>query len=246
MRVLGYILSFVLLIASGVSIGSDGMSFSPIVGILVAFVMLYYLNRGAKSKKTLKLKWEAKSGNEELDKLNEEVFEKALNDFNALENERQGLKDKELNQQLVKMQGIAANFLRYLQEHPEKVGLARRFVDYYQDRALLLLRKFKELEKTQLHTQEIEDTKQKIKDVLDSFDEAYEDQFSKVLNAQMMDLDAELKVMKQTLESDGIQAEEEPPQLSKSSPQEDAGKVFWRDLLQDTKNLFTQPDKKKR
>ena len=52
--------------------------------------------------------------------------------------------DDELRKQLRKMQGIAKNFLTYLQQHPERMSLARRFVDYYQDRALLLVRKYQE------------------------------------------------------------------------------------------------------
>ena len=113
--------------------------------------------------------------------------------------------------QLRKMQGIAKNFLTYLQQHPERMSLARRFVDYYQDRALLLVRKYQELEKTGLEAQEVQQSKWDIKQLLDKFDEAYEDQFSKVLNAQLMDLDAEMKVMKQNMAADGIQTE--PPKV---------------------------------
>ena len=93
------------------------------------------------------------------------------------------------------MQGIANNFLTYLQQHPERMSLARRFVDYYQDRALLLVRKYQELEKTGLEAQEVQQAKEEIKQLLDNFDEAYEDQFSKVLNA------------KQNMAADGIQTE---------------------------------------
>ena len=100
------------------------------------------------------------------------------------------VQDNELRKQLRKMQGIANNFLTYLQQHPERMSLARRFVDYYQDRALLLVRKYQELEKTGLEAQEVQQAKEEIKQLLDNFDEAYEDQFSKVLNAQLMDLDA--------------------------------------------------------
>lgn len=53
----------------------------------------------------------------------------------------------------------------------------------------------------------MQQAKGEIKQLLDNFDEAYEDQFSKVLNAQLMDLDAEMKVMKQNMAADGIQTE---------------------------------------
>lgn len=146
-----------------------------------------------------------------MDKLNDELFSKAVDDFNAIEKEMKHVDDDELRKQLRKMQGIAKNFLTYLQQHPERMSLARRFVDYYQDRALLLVRKYQELEKTGLEAQEVQQSKWDIKQLLDKFDEAYEDQFSKVLNAQLMDLDAEMKVMKQNMAADGIQTE--PPKV---------------------------------
>ena len=45
------------------------------------------------------------------------------------------------------------------------------------------------------------------KGLLNNFDEAYADQFSKVLNAQLMDLDAEMKVMKDNMAADGLKPE---------------------------------------
>ena len=62
-------------------------------------------------------------------------------------------------------------------------------------------------------------SKWEIKQLLDKFDEAYEDQFSKVLNAQLMDLDAEMKVMKQNMAADGIQTE--PPKVEPQAKRSD-------------------------
>ena len=147
----------------------------------------------------------------------EKNFDK--DDLEAIEKEMKHVDDDELRKQLRKMQGIAKNFLTYLQQHPERMSLARRFVDYYQDRALLLVRKYQELEKTGLESQEVQQSKWEIKQLLDKFDEAYEDQFSKVLNAQLMDLDAEMKVMKQNMAADGIQTE--PPKVEPQAKRSD-------------------------
>lgn len=180
-------------------------AFSLVFGVFI----LYWIHR--RNKKKFNPELEFSSGNEEVDKLNDELFSKAVDDFNAIEKEMKHVDDDELRKQLRKMQGIAKNFLTYLQQHPERMSLARRFVDYYQDRALLLVRKYQELEKTGLEAQEVQQSKWDIKQLLDKFDEAYEDQFSKVLNAQLMDLDAEMKVMKQNMAADGIQTE--PPKV---------------------------------
>ncbi|MGN0945563.1 MAG: 5-bromo-4-chloroindolyl phosphate hydrolysis family protein [Megasphaera sp.] len=180
-------------------------TFSLVFGVFI----LYWIHR--RNKKKFKPELEFSSGNEEVDKLNDELFSKAVDDFNAIEKEMKHIDDNELRKQLRKMQGIAKNFLAYLQQHPERMSLSRRFVDYYQDRALLLVRKYQELEKTGLEAQEVQQAKRDIKEILDKFDEAYEDQFSKVLNAQLMDLDAEMKVMKQNMAADGIRTEQPQP-----------------------------------
>lgn len=188
-------------------------TFSLAFGVFI----LYWIHR--RNKKKFKPELEFSSGNEEVDKLNDELFSKAVDDFNAIEKEMKHVDDDELRKQLRKMQGIAKNFLTYLQQHPERMSLARRFVDYYQDRALLLVRKYQELEKTGLEAQEVQQSKWEIKQLLDKFDEAYEDQFSKVLNAQLMDLDAEMKVMKQNMAADGIQTE--PPKVEPQAKRSD-------------------------
>ena len=63
----------------------------------------------------------------------------------------------------------------------------------------MLTKKFQDLEKTGLTTEEVLSTQKNIKNILMNFDEAYEKEFTKVLNAQIMDLEAEMKVMKETL-----------------------------------------------
>lgn len=71
----------------------------------------------------------------------------------------------------------------------------------------MLVQKYKELEQTGLDAAEVQQSKLQIKRLLNNFDEAYADQFSKVLNAQLMDLDAEMKVMKDNMVADGLKPE---------------------------------------
>lgn len=200
MRVLMFFIALLCFVTAGI------LEITNIPGILALIVGLVALRFAFRGKK-FKPKVVVSSGNEELDKLNTELFKRAVEDFNTLEREMKTLNDKELRKQVGKMQGIAKNFLTYLQSHPERISLARRFVDYYQDRAILLVQKYKELEQTGLDAAEVQQSKVQIKGLLNNFDEAYADQFSKVLNAQLMDLDAEMKVMKDNMAADGLKPE---------------------------------------
>lgn len=205
MRVFMFFIALLCFVTAGYS------GFTEPIGIFALIVGIFALRFAFRRKKKFKPKVDIATGNEELDKLNMGLFKKAVEDFNTLDQEMRTLNDKELKKQIGKMQGIAKNFLTYLQGHPERISLSRRFVDYYQDRAILLVQKYKELEKTGLDAAEVNQSKMQIKRLLDNFDEAYADQFSKVLNAQLMDLNAEMKVMKENMAADGLK-----PQIPES------------------------------
>ena len=133
-----------------------------------------------------------------------ESFDKAVSDYNAINDTIRHLEDEELIAQLKKMQAIAHNMIGYLQEHPEKLSLADQFVNYYQDRALSLSRQFREFEAMNLNSDDIARLKAKIKITLSSFDEAYEAQFTRMVSDKILELESELQVARQIMSDAGI------------------------------------------
>lgn len=176
--------------------------FVPVLLAVAGF--LVYKGEGKTKKLTLKL---GKMDAEAADML-QESFDKAVTDFNFIQSALQQIKDRDLVKQLQKMQHISRNFLYYLKEHPQKISSARKFIDYYQDRAAALTEKYIELEQTGLAAGDVQNVKERMKETLSSFDEAYEEQFLTVLNHQVMDIDAELTVMEQNFAEDGIHDED--------------------------------------
>ena len=134
----------------------------------------------------------------------QENFEKAVADFRYIEEARKKITDRELSAQLSKMQRVAQNLIANLEKNPERIPLAYKFIDYYQDRAVKIIQQYQELEATGLSTNRVQDLKGKMKVMLSSLDVAYEDQFEHVLNDQIISADAELKVMEQQLDAEGI------------------------------------------
>ena len=204
MRILGYIIVFIcFLIPLWEFIATREVYCGPMA--LVGIFILYKLSHKGQKVSPIKKDIDVHSGNDELDRMHRDCFAKAVSDYDALENAMLTITDVVMQEQLKKMQGISTRFLSYLQDHPEKIGLSRHFIEYYQDRAVMLVQKFQDLEKTGLTTAEVQSAKDDIKTILMNFDEAYEKEFTKVLNAQLMDLDAEMKVMKETLKNEGIE-----------------------------------------
>ena len=134
----------------------------------------------------------------------QENFDKATADFNFLEEAKENISDRELKNQIRLLQRTAKNLLNHLEKNPERIALAYKFIDYYQDRAVKIVKQYRELEETHLTTDKIEDLKSRMKQTLAALDDAYQDQFEHVLNDQIISVDAELKVMEQQLDSAGI------------------------------------------
>ena len=131
-------------------------------------------------------------------------WEKAREDYNRVEAARTKIRDSQLSRQLGLMQQEAARLLNYVEKHPERIAAAGRFIHYYQDRAAGLCEQYRELEETKLETDQVRQVKARLKETLVSFDEAYNAEFTKIINSQLLDMDAELTVMQQSLEAEGI------------------------------------------
>ena len=134
----------------------------------------------------------------------QENFDKAMDDFKYIEEARKNISDRELSTQLARMQRVAKKLLANLEKNPERIPLAYKFIDYYQDRAVKIVKQYQELEETELSTDRIRDLKERMKTTLAALDDAYADQFEHVLNDQIISADAELKVMQQQLDAEGI------------------------------------------
>jgi TM2 domain-containing membrane protein YozV/5-bromo-4-chloroindolyl phosphate hydrolysis protein len=136
----------------------------------------------------------------------QENFDKAMDDFKYIEEARRKISDRELSMQLSRMQKVARKLLANLEKNPERIPLACKFIDYYQDRAVKIVKQYQELEETELSTDRVQDLKARMKQTLSALDDAYADQFEHVLNDQIISADAELKVMQQQLDAEGIKS----------------------------------------
>ena len=134
----------------------------------------------------------------------QENFDKATADYSYLESARENISDRELSTQLRRLQQTAKNLLNHLEKNPERIALAYKFIDYYQDRAVKIVKQYQELEETHLSTDRIRELKARMKQTLAALDDAYQDQFEHILNDQIISADAELTVMEQQLDAEGI------------------------------------------
>lgn len=163
----------------------------------------------------------------------QESFDKAVADYNSLNDIIRSLSDRALAEQLQKMQAIALKMLNYMKDHPEKVPLADQFIHYYQDRAVTLSKQFLEFEEMNLNTKEIMQLKENTKTTLESFDEAYEAQFSRMVSDKVMEMESELQVARQIMSDAGIKNKPETAAPHDAADSQPASQGSAEDIVRD-------------
>lgn len=133
-----------------------------------------------------------------------EQLVKGWRDYQEIEVVRSRLRDKGLADQVMRLQCRAEGILSYLNDHPQSLHAAGRFINYYQERTASLVRKCVSLESAGISTPGSREVIQRTATILAGFEDAYEKQFAKVIDMQLLDMRAELKVAHQELVGDGI------------------------------------------
>lgn len=132
-----------------------------------------------------------------------EKFGEAQKDFARLKKAVMEIKEEELKMQCTQLLETAESILKYLADHPEKIMAARRYIDYYQETAANILENYLELQKTKLATKEAEEIMKKTREGVLILKEAFGLQLQKLMENELMDMEADLNLLKQTLSSEG-------------------------------------------
>lgn len=156
----------------------------------------------------------------------QESWEKAQNDHQRLAEVQTKIQDAELRKHLGTLVQVSSRILAYLKPRAERVLTARRFIDYYQDRAVKLSEEYQSLEQTGLETEQVRQTRARLKETLFGFEAAYAAEFEKIINPQLMDMDAEMSVMQQHFKTEGLSDTEEHKNAARQERRDSAS--LWR------------------
>ena len=103
------------------------------------------------------------------------------------------------------LERIAGNIRDYLVQNPKKIPAARRYIDYYQETAANILEHYVQLQDTQLSTVETRELAKKTSETVSVLKDAFALQFEKLMQNELMDMDADLNLLKQTLRAEGYE-----------------------------------------
>ena len=140
-------------------------------------------------------------GGEELQKLLEEA-RKDLKQISRAAREITNIKAKEDAEAL---EAGGRRILSYLEENPEKISMARRVFTYYLDTAAGLLERYTQLQETGLRTPEVTEALRKTAGTFPVLNEVFEKQFTRLMEGELMDVEAEISLLENTLKMEGGQ-----------------------------------------
>ena len=100
---------------------------------------------------------ESLRGGEEMQRL----LDDARNDLNKMKGSTSKIKDNSVQSDAHSLCDTGERIYVYLNEHPEKISLAKRFFTYYLDTAVNILSRYVEIQNTGLNTYEVNEVMKK-------------------------------------------------------------------------------------
>ena len=170
--------------------------FSAVLAVLLYMALTLLLKP---ARKIGKVKVETLRDGEHLS----EKLEEARADLKSIERSMTKIRDLELKEESERLHRTAGNILKYLEENPGKIPQARQFIDYYQDTASQLLEKYVDLQNTGLNTEDTRRLKVQTEEAIRTLNEAFENQFQKLMSEELLDMEAELQLLRQTMKMEG-------------------------------------------
>ena len=122
-------------------------------------------------------------------------LKEAREDLEAISRSMEQIEDREIKEGSMRLHRTAAGILAYLEKHPDRIDMARRFIDYYQDTASSLLARYVELQNSGLDTPEIQKLKEDVKKATAALNKAFEQQFARIMSSEILDMDVEIRTI---------------------------------------------------
>jgi 5-bromo-4-chloroindolyl phosphate hydrolysis protein len=112
--------------------------------------------------------------------------------------------DEAVSERIDRIERVTASIIHTLEEHPERIEDARRFMNYYLPTTMKLLESYNLMEDQSYQGKNIQAARRRIEDVLDKLVMAAEAQQDKLFRAEAMDVDAEIDALETMMASDGL------------------------------------------
>ena len=133
----------------------------------------------------------------------EKRLEEAREDFESIRQSVEKIQDQEIREESGKLYKTSSNILAYLEKNPDRISMAGRFIDYYQDTASSLLKKYVELQNSGLDTPDARSLKTNTKNAIPMLNKAFDQQFQRMMRNELTDMDVEIQMIENMMKMEG-------------------------------------------
>ncbi len=116
--------------------------------------------------------------------------------------------DPEVSAKILRIEDLTKKIFAILDQRPEKEPQLYNFLNYYLPTTLKALESYARLEAQGIETAAIKEAKQKINHALDELADGYEKQLDKLFEDDVVDITADIDVMRKMLQKDGLKEDE--------------------------------------
>lgn len=121
------------------------------------------------------------------------------------------IEDPVLSQQIDHIEATTGKIFQYVMTHPDRKGQIRRFLNYYLPTTLKLLNAYDRLDDAGISGINIDGAKGRISDVMRAIVDGFDRQLDALYQGEVMDINAEIKVLQSLLTGDGLSDQKNTP-----------------------------------
>ena len=140
------------------------------------------------------------TGNEELDKMLADGAA-AIAEMKRLDD---NIDDAKISADIVRLETVSSRIFEQVKANPKKLPQIRKFMNYYLPTTLKLLKSYSLMEKQSYQGENIQSSRKKIEDVLDTLIRAFEQQQDRLFRTEALDVEADISVLETMMASDGL------------------------------------------
>ena len=133
--------------------------------------------------------------------LDDEDFEAKLREIRQLND---AIDNEAVSERIDRIGALTASIFRVVREKPERADEVRKFMNYYLPTTLKLLKSYSLMEKQSYQGENIQASRRKIEEVLETLVHAFEQQQDKLFQSDALDVETDISVLETMMASDGL------------------------------------------
>ena len=140
------------------------------------------------------------TGNPELDKM-VASGQSAIAEMRRLD---EAIADEKISADIRRLETVCQQIFAQVRADPSRLLQIRRFMDYYLPTTLKLLNAYDRMDSTGVSGENIDGTKRRVENIMDTIASAFEKQLDSLFGADAMDISTDIAVLETMLEREGL------------------------------------------